>query len=121
MNTIKMKIIGIDEDSQSLIVCFSSLEEEPNENNAVAFQPHFFGNVSKQNLYESIARSGASIIETQNKLKQAQLENSVNNYVSDIGKVIEIDLTPVTEQVAISNNLFHAEIRNVLLEEGLIK
>ena len=46
MNTIKMKIIGIDENSQSLIVCFSSTEEEPNENNGVAFQPYFFGKLT---------------------------------------------------------------------------
>jgi len=121
MNKIKIKIVSVDELSQSLLVSFSDTESEPNDENALAFQPHFFGNLDKDALYKVIGQSGVAIIENQKLLNQARLEDNVNNYAADIGKVMEIDITPQNVAVAGPDTLLLATIRAVLVEEGLIK
>lgn len=118
-----MKIIGIDENSQSLLVSFSDLENEPNDNNAVAFQPYFFGDIPKTKLYESIAMAGISMIENQNKIDAAKNENIILNYSEDVGKTLEIEIPQIAETTYVedTNANLIAMIRAVLYEEGLIK
>jgi hypothetical protein len=121
MNKIKVKIVNVDELSQSLLVSFSDTESEPSDANALAFQPHFFGNLDKDALYKAIGQSGVSIIENQKLLTQARLDSNINNYAADIGKVMEIDITPQNVVAAGPDTALLATIRSVLLEEGLIK
>lgn len=122
MNQIKLKIVGIDELSQSLLVSFSSPDKEPEDTAAYAFQPHFFGDLDRDTMLKTIAASGVTTIQSQQKLDIARLENKVNSYSDIVGTTMEISIDQ--PNVVVAQNVedhIKVAVREVLLEEGLIQ
>jgi len=121
MNKIKLKIVSVDELSQSLLISFSDSDSEPEDSATYAFQPYFFGDIPKNEVLKMIAQSCLSISENQKKLKQAIENNSVIDYQNDIGTVFDIDTTLPTQESQASDNIeLKILIRAILEEEGVI-
>jgi hypothetical protein len=95
MNKIKLKVHDWDEQSKSLIVSFTSdaSDKTTDETVRLAYQPTMFGNTDKDYVMAQIAKSGASICETQHKQEQfAKDESKLQEFASLVGSEIEFEM-----------------------------
>jgi hypothetical protein len=102
MNTIKLKVRGFDEDSQSLLIsfgCDESHSESLDNCQVLAYQPTMWPDIADPlEVLKRIAFSGIHIVEMQ-KIKDqfAADESKVNAYKGLVGETFEF---PVSELLA---------------------
>jgi len=95
MKVVKMKIHDWDSESGSLIVSFTSDVSSQSLDNTqrLAYQPAMFDNLEPDYVLEQIAKSGASVCETQQRQESFNQEPSkLNEYQSLIGQQFEFSI-----------------------------
>lgn len=131
MNVIKIKVMGFDEISNSILVAFASDEtasQNPESYQAYAFQPiKMFPDVhDPQVILKRIAAAGIMHAQQQKESEDPIAQDKIDALKSMVGltaefKISEILPPPIVEQPSTEQADLLSAIRQVLLEEGLIK